>query len=119
MTTSISYIKAGKIRPIAIAGSERTSKLPDVPTTGEQGFPKLNAPFWLGVVAPAGTPAAIIDKLNAAFRDALAQPDTQKKLAALGADVKIGTPAEFGELLTKERAQWTAVVKDAHIQMAD
>ncbi len=71
MTTSLVHIEAGKLRPIAIAGDVRTSKLPDVPTVVEAGFPMLQSPFWLGVVAPAGTPQAIIDRLNTAFRESL------------------------------------------------
>ena len=117
MTTSLPHVQSGKLRPLAIAGSERTPKLPDVPTTAEAGYPKLNAPFWLGVVAPAGTPPAIIDKLNAAFRESLTPAETRARLAALGADVKIGTPAEFGKMLADELALWTAVVKDANIKV--
>src|SRR6266567_4389470 len=116
-TTSLPHIQSGNLRALAIAGAERFSKLPDVPTTPEAGYPKLQAPFWLGVVAPAGTPPAIIDKLNAAFRDSLAQPETRARLATLGAEIKIGTPAEFGKLLANELAQWTAVVKAANIKV--
>jgi tripartite-type tricarboxylate transporter receptor subunit TctC len=115
MTTSFPLIQAGKIRPIAIAGDVRAPKLPDVPTVVEAGFPKLQSPFWLGVVAPAGTPQPIIDKLNAAFRDSLKQPDTQKLLANLGADIKIGTPDDFKKMLHAELTQWTAVARDANI----
>jgi tripartite-type tricarboxylate transporter receptor subunit TctC len=114
-TTCLPHVQSGRLRAIAIAGTERHPQLPDVPTTVEAGFPKLDAPFWLGVVAPAGTPRAIIDKLNAAFRDALAQPEARERLATLGADVKIGTPEEFGKMLAKELAQWTGVVKAANI----
>src|SRR5580693_9566131 len=71
-TTSLPYIQDGKLRPIAIAGNVRDPKLPDVPTVVEAGFPKLQAPFWLAVVVPAGTPPDIIGKLNSAFRQALA-----------------------------------------------
>src|SRR5215831_10053446 len=116
-TSSLPHIQSGNLRALAIAGAERFSKLPDVPTTPEAGYPKLQAPFWLGVVAPAGTPPAIIDKLNAAFRDSLAQPETRARLATLGAEIKIGTPAEFGKLLANELAQWTAVVKAANIKV--
>jgi tripartite-type tricarboxylate transporter receptor subunit TctC len=115
-TTVLPQIQAGKLRALAIAGAERFSKLPDVPTTPEAGFPKLQSPFWLGVVAPAKTPHAIIDKLNAAFRDALAQPDTKARLANLGAEIKIGTPQAFGAMLAKELALWTGVVKAANIK---
>jgi len=117
LTSSWPHIQSGKLRPLAIAGTERTAKLPDVPTTAEVGFPKLQAPFWLGVVAPAGTPPAIIDKLNAALRESLALPETRARIANLGAEIKIGTPAEFGKLLADELAQWTAVVKAANIKV--
>jgi tripartite-type tricarboxylate transporter receptor subunit TctC len=116
-TTILPHIQAGALRPLAIAGAERFAELPDLPTTVEAGYPDIQSPFWLGVVAPAGTPPAIIDKLNAAFRDTLAQPDTRARLASLGAEVKIGTPREFGEMLAHELAQWTAVVKAAKIKV--
>jgi tripartite-type tricarboxylate transporter receptor subunit TctC len=115
--TSLVHIQSGKLRPLAIAGAERTSKLPDVPTTAEVGYPKLQGPFWLGVVAPAGTPPDIINKLNAAFRESLSPPETRARLANLGADIKVGTPAAFGKLLADELAQWTAVVKAANIKV--
>jgi len=116
-TTSLPYIQDGKLRPIAIAGNERDPKLPNVPTVVEAGFPKLQSPFWLAVVAPAGTPPAIIDKLNHAFRDALTAPETRTRLEALGAEVKTGTPEDLGKMLANELAQWTAVVKAANIKM--
>jgi tripartite-type tricarboxylate transporter receptor subunit TctC len=114
-TTSLPHLQSGRLRAIAIAGPDRHPQLPDVPTTVEAGYPKLQAPFWLGVVAPAGTPRAIIDKLNAAFRDALSQPETRARLAAVGAEIKIGTPEDFGSMLAMELARWSAVVKAANI----
>jgi tripartite-type tricarboxylate transporter receptor subunit TctC len=116
-TTSLPHIQAGKLRPLALPMAQRFSKLPDVPTTADVGYPKLLAPFWLGVVAPAGTPPDIVNKLNAAFRDSLAPPETRTRLANLGAEIKIGTPAEFGKLLADELAQWTAVAKAANIRV--
>jgi tripartite-type tricarboxylate transporter receptor subunit TctC len=116
-TTSLPYIQADKLRPIAIAGSERYGKLSEVPTTIEAGFPKLISPFWLAVVAPAATPREIIDKLNDAFRQALAVPDTRARLAALGTEIKIGTPQDLGNMLAAERARWAPVVQAAHIKM--
>src|SRR5689334_1958515 len=115
ITSSLPHIQAGKLRALAVAGTERTAKLPDVPTTAEAGYPRLVAPFWLGVVAPAGTPTVVIDKLNAAFREALTQPETRARLAALGADIKVGTPQAFAKMLADELALWTGVVKAAHI----
>jgi tripartite-type tricarboxylate transporter receptor subunit TctC len=116
ITTSLVHIQAGKLRPLAVVGPTRTAKLPDVPTAAEAGYPKLNSPFWLGVVAPAGTPPAIIDKLNAAFRDSLAQPETRARLDTLGAEIKIGTPAEFGKLIVDELTLWNGVVAAAGIK---
>ena len=114
-TTVLPHIQAGKVRPIAVTMANRTSKLPDVPTTAEAGYPKLLAPFWLGVVAPTGTPPDIVDKLNAAFRESLNDPATRARLDTLGADIKIGTPQEFGKLLAEEYALWAGVVKAANI----
>jgi len=116
-TTSLPYIQDNKLRPIAIAGSVRDPKLPNVPTVVEAGFPKLQAPFWLAVVAPAGTPRDIVAKLNNAFRQALDAPETRTRLDALGAEVKIGTPEDLDKMLTSERAQWIAVVKAANIKV--
>jgi tripartite-type tricarboxylate transporter receptor subunit TctC len=115
-TTSLPYIEAGKLRPIAIADNVRDAKLPNVPTIVEAGFPKLQSTFWLAVVAPAGTPRDIVTKLNGAFRDALATPQTRARLDTLGAEAKIGSPEDLDKMLTSERAQWTAVVKAANIQ---
>ncbi len=116
-TTSLPYIQAGKLRTIAIAGAVREAKLPDVPTVVEAGFPYMQSPFWLAVVAPAGTPPAIVAKLNAAFRAALAVPETRKRLAALATEVKIGTPDDLAKMLAAERTKWSAVVKRADIKM--
>jgi tripartite-type tricarboxylate transporter receptor subunit TctC len=116
-TTVLPHIQSGAVRPIAVTMVARSTKLPDVPTTAEAGYPKLVAPFWLGVVAPAGTPADVVDKLNAAFRASLNDPATRALLDALGADVKIGTPREFGELLADEYALWAAVVKAANVKV--
>ena len=85
-----------------------------MPTTAEAGYPKLVAPFWLGVVAPAATPTAIIDKLNAAFGESLPRR-RRARLATLGAEIKVGTPQDFGKMLAQELALWTSVVKAANI----
>jgi tripartite-type tricarboxylate transporter receptor subunit TctC len=116
-TTSLPFIQAGKLRPIAIAGTERYAELPNVPTTIEAGFPKLISPFWLAVVAPAATPRDIVGKLNNAFHQALAVPDTRARLAALGAEIKVGTPQDLDKMLAAERARWAPVVEAAHIKM--
>jgi tripartite-type tricarboxylate transporter receptor subunit TctC len=117
LTTVLPHIQSGVLRALAIAGAERSPKLPDVPTAPEAGFPNLLSPFWLGVVAPAGTAPTIIDKLNVAFRESLAHAETRALLDKLGAEIKIGTPAEFEKMLADERAKWTAVVKAANLKV--
>lgn len=117
MTTSLPHIQSGKLRPLAVTYAKRSPKLPDVPTVIEAGFPKLESSFWLGVVAPAGTPQPIIDKLNAAFRESLAPAATRALLDKVGGEVKIGTPEEFRKMLADELAKWTAVVKAANIKV--
>jgi tripartite-type tricarboxylate transporter receptor subunit TctC len=116
-TTSLPHVVSGNLRPIAVTGDKRIAKLPDVPTVVEAGFPKLQNTFWLGVVVPTGTPKDIIAKLNAAFRDALSQPVAQERLANLGAEIKVSTPAEFGKFLADELTLWSGVVKAADIKV--
>ena len=116
-TTSLPHIQDGKLRAVAIAGETRDPKLPDVPTTAEEGFPKLLSPFWLAVVAPAGTPRDVIAELNRAFRQAVAAPETRARLDALDAQSKVGSPEDLDEMLTAERARWSEVVKAANIKM--
>jgi tripartite-type tricarboxylate transporter receptor subunit TctC len=115
-TTVLPHIQAGKVRPIAVTSSTRSAKLPDVPTTAEAGYPKLNSPFWLGVVAPAGTRPEIVARLNKAFRESLDDPATRARLDTLGAEISIGTPEEFGRMVESQLALWKGVVKAAGIK---
>jgi tripartite-type tricarboxylate transporter receptor subunit TctC len=115
-TTVLPHIQAGRLRPLAAVTNERSPKLPDVPTTAELGYPKLNSPFWLGVVAPAGTPPEIIAKLNAAFREALNDPATKQRLDNLGAEIKIDTPETFGKMIENQLVLWRNVVETAGIK---
>jgi tripartite-type tricarboxylate transporter receptor subunit TctC len=116
-TTILPHIQSGKARPIAVTSAKRHWIVPELPTMAESGFPKIQSMFWLGVVAPGGTPPAIIDKLNAAFRQSLAAPETRDRLRTLGADVEIGTPEEFRKMLAEELELWTGVAKAANLQM--
>jgi len=115
--TILPLIEAGRVRAIAVTTPGRSPKMPDVPTTIEAGYPKLISVYWLGVVAPAGTPEAIIAKLNAAFRDSLDSPETRARLSSLSADVKTGSPAEFGKLIADELAMWSNVARATGIRM--
>jgi tripartite-type tricarboxylate transporter receptor subunit TctC len=116
-TTILPHIQSGNARPIAVTTPKRHWSVPELPTMAEAGLPKIQSTFWLGVVVPGGTPPAIVDKLNAAFRESLAPQETRNRLKNLGADVEIGTPAEFTKMLAEELALWTGVAKAANLQM--
>lgn len=111
LVTLYPLIKAGKVRPLAIARSERWPALPDVPTLVESGYADFVLDAWTGVVAPAGTPAPVVDTLNAAINTALKTPAAQASLAKFSAIAKTGTPADFKAFLADQTQKWGAVVK--------
>jgi len=103
-------VRDGKIRALGVASAGRNALAPELPTLIEGGIADFVALTFTGVVAPAGTPAAVVGKLNAAINQALASPDVIAALGRLGAEVRTGSPEEFGAFLAKERARWTEVV---------
>jgi tripartite-type tricarboxylate transporter receptor subunit TctC len=114
---AIGAIKDGSLRGIAILAKERIAALPDLPTNGEEGVPGLESDTLTGIVAPAGTPQAIIDKWHDAIVKMAADPEVKKKLDALGFIAVANTPAEFAERIKSEAARWDRVVKAAGIHM--
>ncbi|MFZ0606182.1 MAG: tripartite tricarboxylate transporter substrate-binding protein, partial [Xanthobacteraceae bacterium] len=106
----IGYIRAGKLRALAVTTAERSKELPDVPTIAET-VPGYEASAFFGMAVPAGTPRDIIEQLNRAVNDALADPDVQAKLAELGGTLIPGTPEDFGKLIADETDKWGKVVK--------
>ena len=109
------HIKTGQLRALGTGGAKRNPVLPDVPTIAEAGVPGYEANNWWGMLAPAGTPPAIVEKLNAAVSKALDAPELQKEFAAQGANVVKMTPAEFGKYIKSETEKWGRVVKEGHI----
>jgi tripartite-type tricarboxylate transporter receptor subunit TctC len=105
------FLKNGQVRALAVTTLKRTAILPDIPTMGEAGLPGFEATTWHGLVAPAGTPPAIIDTLHGALLAALADPDVGKKLAALGVDIGPDSPAEFSAYIKAEIPKWAAIIK--------
>ncbi|GMU73543.1 MAG: tripartite tricarboxylate transporter substrate binding protein [Burkholderiales bacterium] len=110
-------VKGGKVRPIAVMADKRSPALPDVPTTVELGAPKLLSSTWFALLAPKGTPAPIVDKLNAAVNEILKDPAVKKRLADMGATTLGGTPTQLAEHLAAETAKWGNVVRAANIQI--
>jgi len=109
-------VKGGNVRAVAVSTVQRTASLPDVPTAEEQGLKGYNANTNGGFLAPAGTPMAIISKLNAEINAALKIPDVRTKLEAAGIVVQGGTPQDYAALIKADLAKWGKVVKEAGIQ---
>lgn len=111
-----SQVKAEKVKALAILSDTRSPALPDVPTTTELGFPKLQSSTWFAMLAPKGTPAPIIEKMNAEINAVLKDPEFQKKLAAIGATTLGGTPQKLSAHLSAELEKWGAVIQAAGIK---
>ncbi|ARP86678.1 Bug family tripartite tricarboxylate transporter substrate binding protein [Bordetella genomosp. 9] len=113
LPSSLPSIKAGKLRALAVTGEKRSPQLPDVPTMKEAGIDNMVVTAWFGLLAPAGTPAPVIDKLYQAARDGLQSPDIIAKFRDMGGEPGGNTPAEFGAFIDRERAMWEQTVKGA------
>jgi tripartite-type tricarboxylate transporter receptor subunit TctC len=115
LASSIEYIRAGKLRPLAVTTAMRAEALPDLPVLGDF-LPGYEASDWYGIVAPKGTPAEIIGRLNAEINAGLADPKLKARLADLGGTTLAGSPAEFGKLIADETEKWGKVVRAAHMK---
>jgi tripartite-type tricarboxylate transporter receptor subunit TctC len=116
-TTSAPLIADGRLHALAIASRERSALLPDIPTVAEMGVPGYEGILWIGFMAPAGTPGAIIAKLAAAARDAVRSPATAARLAHDGVEVGGSTPEAFAALIAKEIVQWRELAQSARITL--
>ena len=110
------HIKSGKLRALGIASPKRFEGLPEVPTIAESGVPGFEAGGFLGLVAPAGTPPAVISALNAAGQKSLAMPDVRERLMALASPPVGGAPEEFGQHIKREIDKWARVIRAANIK---
>jgi tripartite-type tricarboxylate transporter receptor subunit TctC len=116
ISAGMSSIKSGRLRALAVSSAKRNPTLPDVPTTGEAGVQGADSPLWFGVWAPAGTPAAVISKVNADVRKALADPGVREKLLNLGNDTMDMSPAEFAKFVRAEIEVYGRLLKAAGIK---
>jgi tripartite-type tricarboxylate transporter receptor subunit TctC len=117
LSTAAPLIKEGRIRGIAVTSVKRSQAMPDLPTVGETGVKDYSADAWSGLVAPAGTPHEVVQRLQAAVAKIAAQPQTQKRLALVGSEAVGSTPEQFAATVHAERARWAEIVKvsGAHV----
>ncbi len=110
------FIKAGRLRALCVIAPQRSSALAEVPTCAEAGLPNFDVTTWYGVLAPAGTPRPIIDRLNAEIRRVMSAPDLQERFAATGTEPRTSTPEEFADYIREETAKWGKVVREAGLK---
>ena len=110
------HIKSGKLRVLATSTPKRLPAFPDLPTLAELGYPNVVVSNWSGIVAPAGTPKEVIERLHAEIQKVLAMPETRQRLEALGVEASPARPEEFGALMRSELQRWNKLVRDAGIK---
>ena len=112
----LQHVEAGTMRALAVSGASRLKSAPNVPTVAESGFPGFEASQWYGILVPAGTPKAVVDRLNTEIRTAMAAPEIAERLSLEGAEVWTNTPTEFRDHISKEMARWGELVKRTGIK---
>jgi tripartite-type tricarboxylate transporter receptor subunit TctC len=110
-------VRAGKMRALAVSTAKRSSAVPDLPTIAEAGVPGYDSGAWFGLLAPAGTPRAIVNQLSAETARILKQPEVNKRISELGAEPVGSTPEEFTALIKSEILKWAKVIKDANVEL--
>ena len=114
----VPLVRGGKIKPLAVSGKQRSSAMPNVPTMAEAGYPQLDSGAWMGLLAPAGTPAAVIGRLNSEVAKVLKDPELIKRLADQAVELSSSTPEQFGALVRSEHDKWGKVIRDAKLDVA-
>lgn len=117
IASSEQFVKAGRLRPLAVTSPKRSALQPQVPTIAEMGYPGYDVALWYGIVAPAKTPAVIVARLNAALREAVKDAGFKARMAASDADVLVRSPQEFADFLAAERIKWARAAKSAKVQL--
>jgi tripartite-type tricarboxylate transporter receptor subunit TctC len=112
----LQHVEAGTMRALAVSGSSRLKSAPNVPTVAESGFPGFEASQWYGILVPAGTPKAVVERLNTEIRTAMAAPEIAERLSLEGAEVWTNTSAEFRDHIAKEMVRWGDLVKRTGIK---
>jgi tripartite-type tricarboxylate transporter receptor subunit TctC len=115
--TVLPHIEAGKLKAIGVADGERIERLPQLPTITEAGVAGYEVFSWFGLLAPAGTPAPVVQKLNTELREILALPEVRKGLAEQGAQARYSSPTAFAEMIDADAKKWADVVKRANVSL--
>jgi len=116
MNSMAPHVKGGKLRGIAVTSQKRVGAFPDIPTMAESGVPGFEISAWQGMVAPAGLPRPLLDRINAAVNRAVAMPNFKTRMADLGSEASGGTPEEFAALIRRDSAKWGDVIRKAGIK---
>jgi tripartite-type tricarboxylate transporter receptor subunit TctC len=119
LPSAASFIKDGKVRPLAMTSARRDPEFPEVPTFAEAGVPNQESAFFVGVVAPAGTPRDIVERLNRELVRIIALPDVKEKLTFIGYTAETDTPDQFAAMMKAEIEQWAKVIRDSKIQQVE
>lgn len=114
---TVPQIKGGTLKPLAVLGKKRTPALPQTATAIEQGVANFDVSSWIGVLVPANTPQAIVDKINSAFSQAIKNPAIQAKMIEQGNEIVASSPSQFATFLTQESSKWAKVIKDNNLQL--
>ncbi len=109
------FVQAGKLRALAVTSTKRSPALPDVPTLAESGLPGYEASSWIGLLAPAGTPPALVERIAADVREVVARPDVRERFVAQGATPDAEGPAHFKAVIDTDRARWAKIIRERHI----
>lgn len=116
VVSSLHHVRSGKLRTLAVTSAKRSAAVPELPTVAEAGAPGYEATTWYGALTPAGTPSALVSKLNAEIVKALRTPDVQGRLSGDGAEPAGGTPAQFAKHLDTEIRKWAKVIEDSGVR---
>jgi tripartite-type tricarboxylate transporter receptor subunit TctC len=111
VASALAHIKAGRLRALSVNGPKRSPALPEVPTAGSSGLPGFEVDFWIGILVPAGTPNAVVSKLNSEVNRILVQDDVKSRLVALGTDAIGGSAQAFDALIKSDVARWAKAIK--------
>jgi tripartite-type tricarboxylate transporter receptor subunit TctC len=113
----LGHVRDGKLRALAVTSPRRSAEFPDLPTMAESGYPEFLMTFWTGVVAPAGTPAAVVSRVNAVINEGLRSAELKARLAQFQVEPRPGSPADFAAFIASESKKWAAVIQAAGIKV--